>query len=448
MRDCFQNIVGLSSRDCDCHAVSRPSAGAEAWQLDVAVVDADGSFVFETDDPLPEDTTTASLQVFKNGELLTVDVDFEATDTAELTVSGCADGDYIQVWYKAASPQTGAYRYSVSGLYISDLLPEEELSGLAGCDETIWDLIERGRENGIREFKAALNATLQRRNTLKYHTFNGNIGRADGTGHLASAKAYAGLHIRTNGLRSGYLKINRILAMFQASGTLNITIYNRFGHVVAPAFSVVTKAGQKSITDVSVKLPLLGGFSDEQHYFVVYEYDAANKPLLNKAACSSCAGFSPSRDTEYPAFAERRDKHAWANYLVCGGWEGDSITDFSAAPQQVSEYMNGLSLEVEIGCDLSSGLCGLLDGFDSNPWAMSVATAIQRKSAAWLVDRRLSSSKANRNNAVNKDDLRAQVGKWEAEYAEILQYLSNNIPPDVNECLECSPRVRMGAIMA
>ena len=448
MQDCFKHLIGLSSRSCDCHAASRPDAGASEWQFESAVSDSVGAFVFTTDDPLPADTTTASLQVFKNGELLTIDAGVEATDTSELTVSGCAVGDYIQVWYKAAMPQSGAYRYSVSGLYISDILPEEELSGLAGCDETVWDLIERGRENAIREFKAALNATLQRYNTLKYHTYNGNIGRSDGTGYLASTKAYAGLHIRTNGLRSGYLKINRILALFQASASVNITIYDQSGTIVVPSFSITTRAGQKAISDVSVKIPLLGPHNHEQHYFLVYEYDAANKPLLNKAVCSTCAAFVPSRDTENPLFTDRRDKHAWANYVVCGGWEGDSITDFTNAPQQVSEYMNGLSLEVEIGCDLSSGLCGLLDGFDSNPWAMSVAAAIQRKAAAWLVDRRLSSSKANRNNAVNKDDLRAQVGKWEAEYAEILQYLSTNIPADVNECLECSPRVRMGSILA
>jgi len=120
---------------------------------------------------------------------------------------------------------------------------------------------------------------------------------------------------------------------------------------------------------------------------------------------------------------------------------------FHDADQQVTEYMNGLSLEVEIGCDVNQGLCGVLSGFDSNPWAASIAAAIQRKAAATLLQKRLASSKANRLNSVNQDALRDQMGRWEAEYAEILQYLTTNIPADVNECYECSQRIRMGSIL-
>ena len=448
VQDCFKYIIGLSGRDCDCHFAGRPDAANAEWRHEWAVTTSDGDFVFTTAYNLPEDTTTASIQGFVNGTLVAVGGGVEVTGDAELTFADLAEGDHVQVWYKASVPAANAYTESVSGLHITDLLPEEELTGLAGCDETLWDLLTKARTAAVSEFRAALNARVQERYTAKHKTFTGNIGKREGNGPLSTTKAYAGVHIRTSGLNAGYLRVNRILGLFEKPGTVNMTVFDQYGKVVCPAFALTVKPGHGHINTVNLKLPLLDGFNDEQHYFFVYEYDAANRPLLNKTACVSCdRSFAPCLDTANPHFQDRRDKHAWANYLVVGGWTGDGIDTFTAADAVVTEYCNGLSFDVELGCDLAQGMCGLLDGFDSNPWAMSVATAIQRKAAAWLVDRRLTSSRANRNNAVNKDDLRAQVGKWEAEYAEILHYLSNNIPPDVNECLECSPRVRRGEIL-
>jgi len=109
--------------------------------------------------------------------------------------------------------------------------------------------------------------------------------------------------------------------------------------------------------------------------------------------------------------------------------------------------MNGLSLDIEVGCDLAQGLCASLGNFDGNPWAMPAATAILNKAAAWLVQQRLNSSRPNRANAVNKEDLRQQARKWEADYAEIVQYLSSNITPDTNDCLECGARLKTKSIL-
>ena len=109
--------------------------------------------------------------------------------------------------------------------------------------------------------------------------------------------------------------------------------------------------------------------------------------------------------------------------------------------------MNGLCLEIEVGCDMAQGLCGMVQAFGSNQYAMSVATAIQRRSAAYLIARRLNSSQPNRANAVNREHLVKTVGQWEGEYAEIVQWLSQNLPATSLDCFECQPRVRRGAIL-
>jgi hypothetical protein len=112
----------------------------------------------------------------------------------------------------------------------------------------------------------------------------------------------------------------------------------------------------------------------------------------------------------------------------------------------MSQYLNGLSFEMELGCDMAAGLCAVVSGFDSNPWAMSAATAIQLAAASEIVHRRLTTSQLNRNNVVNREALQSAAERWEGQYAEILTYLSSNVPETVNDCLECKPKMTMQGI--
>lgn len=446
MQDCFKHIIGLSNRDCDCFLDGRPDAGGEEWENIVVVL---GGFVSEVISipGLPTEQTAANVQYFKNGVLIGLGDDF-VTGEEEVTISG-AYGDLVQIWYKTAKPALEAYKESDSGLYITDLVPEEEIAGLASCDKTLWSMFESARTNAVREFRAAVNAKLQRKSTLEYHTFVGNIGKMENdAGALVTDKQYAGVRIRTNPISAGYIKITRIAALFTGNGTVNVTVLDGAGMVVSPAFSITTKAGRPHVNAVDIKLPLRSDFTDETNYYLVFEYDEANKPILNKALCSSCSGFSPSTSTANPAFSNRRDKHAWANYIVAGGWIGNDIVDFSDAGDQVSQHMNGLALEAEIGCDLNLGLCSTLGGFDNNPWAGSIAQAIRAKAAAILMRQRLMSSKATRQASVNQDSVREQVARWEAEYAEVVQYLAANLPPNSNECLNCNGRMKVQGILS
>lgn len=446
MQDCFKDIVGLSKRDCDCAFQGRPDAGKEHW-VTQAFVAASGDNVLTPEIPLLETVTAENLQVFKNGVIKIPGADYEVID-GNIEIAANA-GDYIQIWNLALIPVTEAYKYSTSGLHITDLMPEEELTGLSGCDATMWTMLDEARDAAVREFRAALNMNLKRTRNLKHHTFVGNIGKSHAEGGaLPSGKQYAGVHIRTNEIGAGYIKVNRIMTMFSGSGNVTVTVYDQHGQVVSPAFVLKTLAGKQRVNDVNIVLPILSPFADQQHYFIVWEYNEDNVPLRNKTVCSSCSGFSPSRDTANPHFTNKRDKNAWANYLVIGGWTGDSVANFYDAPTTVTEYMNGLSLEVEIGCDLNQGVCKAISNPEYGNWGMSVAVAIQRKAAIILAQKRLASSKANRLTTINQDALKEQVNIWAAEYAEILGEVSKQAPQDVNDCLECPGRIKMQGILS
>lgn len=380
MADCFDTIVGLSNRDCECNSVGRPVN----------------------------------------------------------------------------------YNESVSGIFLTDLLPEEEIAALAKCDATLWDLLALARSTAIKDFRAALNATMQQRYSIKYPTYKGFIGEDKGASSLVTTKTSAGIRIRTAGIRSGYLKITRIMAMFQATGTIDLTVYRgriidaNTGQMeleqVGAVIPFTTTANGRAITTEGITLPLLGDFSQQQDYLLTYDYNPANKPKLNEVVCG-CKSKSFSQTRNVDTFTDiykglnYSGQFAWHNLVTLGGWEGDIAAGETIAPPEVGQYMNGLSFEMEIGCDTAAGLCGMVETFGANPYSMSAATAIQRRACSFLMRRRLASSQPNRANSVNRDGVEKEMRTWEAEYAEIINYLSNNMPETSNDCLECKPKVRMGAIL-
>ncbi len=469
MADCFQTVIGLSDRDCDCFETGRPDSAVNSTQLRsdwaflrvTAPENPSDPYTITTPYDLPEDADK-HIQLFSGGQLQINGIDFTVTGAKEITILLPIPFQVYQLYYLANIPttvSTPAYSQSDSGLFITDLLPEEEIAALASCDQTLWDLMEKSRSIAIKEFRAALGATLTRRYDPKFSAFDGNIGETKHTGYLASAKSYAGVRIRTNGMRSGYLKITNILALFETTGTVNITIYDSAGTVVVPSFPITTVGGGKSVTPVDITLPLLGDFEHEQDYFIVYSYSGANRPALNKTYCGCDRAFTPVTDVNTftpagydPAFSsakhQYRGRYAWHNFIMLGGWEGDSVSGFSDAPDQVTEYMNGLCLQIEVGCDMARGLCGMVQTFGANEYAMSVATAIQRRAAAYLVERRLRSSQPNRANAVNRDELAKSAATWMAEFSEIVQWLSQNLPATSLDCFECKPRIKTAGILA
>lgn len=460
MATCFDTLVGLSSRDCDCFSDGRPAGGATGatlneWKYQTFEAGASPSnpLILNTTFTLPDTFSADNIQVFENGIALTLTTDFSRGSANTISVSTPPTNATYQVWYLAEVSQvsfTPAYNKSKSGLHISQLLPEEDVTGLVDCDKTVWDVFTEARTIAIKDLTASLNAQILRRHVERRRTFSGFIGTPDPEGTLSSTKTYAGVRIRTNPVRSGYLRINRIMSLFSATGVVPITVYDGEGTVMTPTFNINTQANKKVMTEVGLTLPLLGGFNTAQDYFVVFEVDPDNLPKLNKVYCPSCNGqkaITTVSDFGYQTEWQTNYQRAlgWNNWVIAGGWEGDSVSDFSGAPDNVGGYMNGLALEVEVGCDLSAGLCALAEG--TGPETEAAARFIQRRAASYLVSRRAVSSEPNRANFVNRESLAQQADIWEAEAAEAIAYLTQNMKDTFNDCVACKPRMSLGAIL-
>lgn len=445
--NCFQDLVGITNLECNC---SQPdgSETLKQWRHETFVAgDSPGAEItFEADYKI------LSVEVYEDG--VTIGEGRVTFTGKTFTVSDPPANAYYQLWYECNINNVfPSYNVSLSGLYLSDILPINETKALEKCDVTYWEELQRKREVAIKEVVASLNVSTKSKAKDKYQKFNGYIGTEQSDSYLTTDKAYSVIRIRTNPIRSGFLRIRRAAAFFEKSGEINCWIYNSEGTVVTPMFQLrTTQGGRKTITEIGVTLDMLSDFNTCQDYFLVYEYDPANRPKLNKTYCAPCnkSNLSPiTYVNRYGLYNEWPDDYrgqiAWNNFLIVGGFETDSVDDFSDAPDTVSTYMNGLALEVEIGCDLTKGYCTLIEG--QGPEVMAIATAIQRRWASLVVSEKSISSVPNRETIAKGDAQKSMADVWEGEFAEAMNYLSKAINDTSNDCVMCKPKMSMGKIM-
>ena len=337
-----------------------------------------------------------------------------------------------------AAPISG-YTTSNSGLYISDLDPLNNLTGYSECGvNSIWNVLDNVRSEAVRVFKADTNALLAQYFKPRRDRFIGQIGEATGRDVHSTIKTYAGARLACNPMRGGTMKITAIGTLFSASGTLSLSVYNSLNAQVVAPFSVTIANGWTLNTlATAIELPLYIDFDSRHEYFFVYTFDADKPAKLNSLSCG-CGGFNPYYNTNNPMWnTQHAGNKSWANWIMAGGWEGDTLTDFDTCTGTAETRLNGLALQIELGCDVSQILCnGNLD-FTNDLLAMSAAYAILWKSADLMAAKLLMSTDLNRQNVINRDVLKDARKEWGAKYVEATQYISEQAAIGQNDCLTC-----------
>ena len=440
---CFENLVGIT-KGCDCDSPANESVKQWRWEAFSVSGSPGATDTFEADYKI------SSVELYENGEL--VDPERVEFTGKNFTVDAPVANAYYQLWYEAYIPLS-SHQTSLSGLFLSDILPIEETKALEKCDTDYWQELSRKKTVAIQEVIASLNVYTRKKTKDKYTRFTGYIGTDQSGEYLVTDKKYCVTRIRTNPIKSGTIRIRRAAAFFEKSATLNCWIYDSEGTVVTPMFQIRTSAGgKKIISEIGITLPMLSDFATCQDYFLVHEYDPTNRPRLNKTYCAPCnkSGISPITYVNRYGFVNEwptdyKGQIAWNNYVIAGGFETDSVADFSDAPDNLSAFMNGIALEVEIGCDLTKGYCSMLEG--QGPESMAIATAIQRRWASLIVSEKKISSIPNRATIAKGEAQQSEANIWEGEFAEAMMYLSTVIDEDSNDCVSCKPRMGMGKIM-
>ena len=134
---------------------------------------------------------------------------------------------------------------------------------------------------------------------------------------------------------------------------------------------------------------------------------------------------------------------AWANWVMVGGWTGNTLTDFDLCNGSTGTQLNGLALQVELGCDVGLLLCnGSLD-FTTDPQALSIAYAILWKSLSNAASLLLGSTKLTRTATANREYLKEARAEWDRKYETNISYITQQATLNMNDCLACKDEIGM-----
>jgi hypothetical protein len=105
--------------------------------------------------------------------------------------------------------------------------------------------------------------------------------------------------------------------------------------------------------------------------------------------------------------------------------------------ETLSQYTNGLILDVELYCKLEETICKDAFDFTSNESAISVAYGIRFASDINLIDALLGDTGISRFQLMNKETLVNFRSLWSKEYQQLIEDLALHLDISLTDCYKC-----------
>lgn len=334
------------------------------------------------------------------------------------------------------------FNTSDSGLYIDNYDFVKMLSGFDSCDTgSAWDVLTRARTNAVKMFVADVKGGLLARFGQRVQSFSGTIGQASGRTTINTSASYVGVRIMPNPIRGGSIKITKIGTIFPAgttAGTVTVTVYNSLNAVMATR--TVDKGSGHVVTTLTepITLPTFTDYSEKHDYYAVYPHNNAAPAIDNMVTCG-CGGVKHLFTPNVKSWNMRNTNRAtsWDNWLMVAGWQGSDLTRFDEDDSYTSEKSNGLTMQIECGCDVSGILCNGSIDYNTDPSAMSKAYAVYYASVINVIDAIMRSDKLIRSGMINRDQLKLDKTEARTRYDESVRYVIDNASLNNNDCLTC-----------
>jgi hypothetical protein len=352
---------------------------------------------------------------------------------------------------------TDPQKTSNSGLYIADLEPIDSLIGINELSEEtdyVWSLMEKARASATNFFIAETNGLLAKSVKLRQAAYSGKIGEPSAKELVTNEPAtysWEGVHILCASMYGATFQLRSVDLVFENDNSRVLRVSDKYNNVLFEQTDIALTGGRATV-QINLNLPCYdqNGYAE---YWVYYDNDETNTPYANRINCG-CTGFTPAFDKSAPHFGKGYTKgNGWANWLMVEGVkfsQDDSFDDFDSwnlndFPQERTQnVMNGLVLDVSVGCSIESIMCEQVAGFYINPFAMSIAKAIQLKSAELFTTAILSSAKISRATMINSEEMSTARQEWRMEYLDILNYITQNVQiADQSDCFSCRPMIEM-----
>lgn len=332
------------------------------------------------------------------------------------------------------------YDESQSDLYIDELQEFASLRGLEGCDRDVWDLFVTARKNAIAQFVGNTNALLAKKFRIKRSPYTGSIGGIKGREIAVINKNYALVRIVCSPVRSGFMTVERIGAIFDQTGAVTLSVYNNVdGHI--EDLDLTTQGGFIKWTDINKRYPLHSKYCTHLEYYFVYQHNGANPARDNILDCGCGNQWTPIFDSQHPYFYQVGKPNVgamgWSDYIMAGGGLINSLTELDDMPRTMANKFYGLAFDLNFKCNVDEVLCKDSLDFNGNPLASSMAFAIQYKAASNVADGLLRTTLLNRENMINTEAIQQAQLEWNVKYNEHVNYIVDNANITANDCLKC-----------
>lgn len=320
-----------------------------------------------------------------------------------------------------------SYAISESGLFVDELqgMSLRILDAVGGKD-SIWQMMDRARTNGINAFKTDIFGELLKYNEYRREKFTGDIGHRRFT-QVISKDTYHGLRMFSD-IRGGVFTLRGVTLNLNTTEVVNLLIYDDFEllHTIA----ISSTAGKPKKTDITaIDLDLNGNY-----YFV---YAPTGTPYNNKMTCG-CGGYRWCFNTEKPCYNSSKDN--WTQWAMVGGIHGTDLTTLD--DWGVSQYAQGMRLHGEFKCDAMNMLCSDASDFENNEIDSAVAWAILYKTCEFLTYDIKNSGEVSRYTLIGNDSiLDTNMQYYSDRYVTLINFIAENIEPSRNECLKCRPNL-------
>lgn len=334
------------------------------------------------------------------------------------------------------------FNESDSGIFLDQYDYVKMLQGFDDCASgSAWDILDRARSAGIKRYLNDAKAALIAKYSQRAAPFSGTIGSAAGRTALSTARQYVGIRLMPNPIRGGSITVTKIGMLFPsgtANGTRVVSIYNSLNQLVTTRTVNIGTGHVVTTLSVPIVLQTTTEYSEKHDYYLVYEHNAVTPSVNNTSSCG-CGGVKSVFNTQSPTWLNGRQNRttAWQGWVMAAGWQGDALTDFDIDDSYTVEQNNGMTLQIECGCDISTILCASSLNFNADAGAMSQAYAIYYAAAQYVIDAILRSDKLIRSAMINRDALKADKADFEKRYMEAVKYVVDSATLNNNDCLMC-----------
>lgn len=328
---------------------------------------------------------------------------------------------------------------SRSGLYL-DEAPWVNINAVSAatsdCQE-LWTVMQRARENAIRDMKTDVLAELRTNAKPKVQPARGIIGEYSEANRVLTADtAYQGVMLHTAEMRGGYMTVHRIGVMVDTSGPISVQVYGREGYL--STYNVVAEADEITWLSVSLELPLWDDAQGSPRYWFVWQPDG--EQAWNTRVHCNCPGkMLPRWNEAVPCCggALFRNEYAWANWAMATGVKGDVIGNRTNW-KKVNET-GGIVLDVSFRCDMSTVICAEHADY-SDPLMMEQARAVLAMASFYLLSFIRTSANVNRFVLLEGEEIMNHARGYKDAYRAHVAKVAELFGSDINvfsDCLAC-----------